>query len=542
MARALCAPARRVARAQHDPRQLAAARCCSRRKIFPPEAVIRASNLVKSFGPQRVLDGESFEARDGQITLLIGPNGAGKTTTMRLVAGLACPDSGNVEIDGCSAQSDGRRYRALLAFLPQSPAFHPRFTCRQILGFYADLRGVPSERVNEAIVQAGLEDVADKPSGHLSGGLRQRLGLALLLLPEAPVLLLDEPGLSLDPEWRERLQKILHEQARLGRTVLVTTHLLHEWNGQADVCLLCQDGKIQCGVDPHALAFAAAGKGPGTILSGTNEKSSRRSALSAKASAGRPFRAVLAREIRAAFMNRYLQTFTVLALAGGLVSVWMSENLEAVAHLTLQTCLYGIPLFALLLGVSSARMESEEWPVLFSQPVRRSTIFFGKFLASWGVFVLLLAVVFVPGLFVGVTAGSAAAQWIESTALGAVFVALGLCVGVSAGDRVRALVAGLVAWLVLFVIFDLAVAGLAGWPFMQQLPGFWVALLVVNPLDAYRIQALFGLEQIPAETAAKSPLAAWWLDHAHACFFAIAALWTVVLLALTVRRINRMEA
>lgn len=505
--------------------------------------MIRASNLVKSFGAHRVLDSESFEAVDGQITLLIGPNGAGKTTTMRLVATLARPDSGIVEIDGCSAQSDGHRYRSLMAFLPQSPAFHPRFTCRQILKFYAHLRGVPSARINEVIVQTGLEEVADKPSGHLSGGLRQRLGLALLLLPDAPVLLLDEPGLSLDPEWRDRLQEILHEEARRGRTVLVTTHLLHEWNGEADVCLLCQDGKIHSGVDPHALSFVIDDK---SSSAAQGARSPRRPSRPENTGVppvppGKPFRAVVSREVHATFMNRYLQTFTVLALAGGLASVWMSENLEAVAHLTLQTCLYGIPLFALLLGVSSARMESEEWPTLFSQPVRRSTIFLGKFLAAWGVFALLLIILFVPGLFVGAPPVAAAAQWFESTCLGAVFVALGLCVGVSAGDRVRALVAGLVAWLVLFVAFDLAVAGLAGWPFMQRLPGFWVGLLMINPLDAYRIQALFGLEQIPAETAAKAPLAAWWLDHAHACFFAVAALWTTILLAMTVRRMNRME-
>lgn len=502
--------------------------------------MIRAENLVKSFGAHRVLDGESFEAAGGKITLLIGPNGAGKTTTMRLVAGLARPDAGHVEIDGCSAREDGRRYRSLLSFLPQSPAFHPRFTCRQILKFYAALRGVAPGRIAEVLALAGLEEAADKQSGHLSGGMRQRLGIALLLLPETPALLLDEPGLSLDPEWRDRLQEILNEESAKGRAVLATTHLLAEWNGKADVCLLCEGGTIRGGVNPDALAFAAGGKNPAPPAPAEKTRPSPQfSAASARES--RAFRAVLGREIHAAFMNRYLQTFTVLALAGGLASVWMSDNLEAISHLTLQACLYGIPLFATLLGVSSARMESEEWPMLFSQPIRRSSIFLGKFLAAWGVFALLLAVLFVPGLFVGAPVGGTVMRWIESTGLGAVFVALGLCVGVSAGDRVRALIAGLVAWLVLFFAFDLAAVGLAGWTFMQKLPGFWVALLMLNPLDAFRIQALFNLEQIPMETAAKAPLAGWWIANANMYFFIIAALWTLILLAITIRRMNRVE-
>lgn len=505
--------------------------------------MIRAEKLAKSFGDHRVLDGGSFEAHGGDITLLIGPNGAGKTTTMRMVAGLALPDSGRVGINGHFAQKDGRHYRSLLAFLPQSPAFHPRFTCRQILKFYAALRGVPAARIGEVIAKAGLGDVADKPSGHLSGGMRQRLGLALLLLPETPALLLDEPGLSLDPKWRARLQKILHEEAAKGRAVLVTTHLLHEWNGEADVCLLCEDCDIKGGVDPHALAFdaGASESSPRAKAEATHAGTDAASRDSVLVREARAFRAVLAREIHAAFMNRYLQTFTVLALAGGMASIWMSENLEAVEHLTLQACLYGIPLFAMLLGVSSARMESEEWPLLFSQPVRRSTIFFGKFLAGWGAFALLLAVLFIPGLFVGVNATGAAVRWFESTWLGAVFVALGLCAGVSSGDRVRALITGLIAWLALFIVFDLAVMLLANWPLMQKLPGFWVALLMLNPLDAFRIQALFALEQIPAETAAKAPLAAWWLDNAKACFFIISAIWTFLLLTVSIRRLNRME-
>lgn len=502
--------------------------------------MIRAEGLRKAFGAHRVLEGASFEAPRGKITLLIGPNGAGKTTTMRVAAGLARPDAGQIEIDGRSAQKDWRHYRELISFLPQSPAFHPRFTCRQILGFYAALRGVPEERIAEVIDLAGLREAEDKPSGDLSGGMRQRLGLAVLLLPEAPVLLLDEPGLSLDPEWRDRLQKILHEEAGKGRTVLVTTHLLGEWNGKADLCLLCEGGKVEEGVNPDALAFSVTPRRPRERATGPEPQHGEARPRPARA-AGSPFRAVLRREVQAAMKNRYLQVFSILALAGGLFSVWMSENIEAIAHFTLQVALYSVPLFATLLGVSSARMESEEWPMLFALPVRRSLVFGAKFLAGWAVFALLLAILFAPGLFVGATVATTASLCAESVALSAVFIALGLCVGVYAADRVRALIAGMLVWIVLLFGFDLAAMALAHWPLVQKIPGFWVGLLMANPLDAFRIQALFALEQIPPETAAKAPLAQLWLDHAHAWYFFVAAAWTCALLLATARRIGRLE-
>jgi ABC-type multidrug transport system ATPase subunit len=140
-----------------------------------------------------------------------------------------------------------------LAFLPQSVVFDPRLSCRQVMRFYARLRGVESRRIPQLLALVGLDENADKRTGELSGGLRQRLGLAVLLLPEAPVLLLDEPGLSLDPEWRVTMQEILRRKAAEGACVLVATHLLAEWNGVADRCLSCRDGKVLSEIDPNLL-------------------------------------------------------------------------------------------------------------------------------------------------------------------------------------------------------------------------------------------------------------------------------------------------
>ncbi len=215
--------------------------------------MITARNLTKRFKGKMVLDDLSLEAQAGEVTLLIGSNGAGKTTTLRIMAGSLRADSGWVEVAGVDVARHRLQAQHSLAFLPQSVVFDPRLSCRQVMRFYARLRGVESRRIPPLLALVGLDENADKRTGELSGGLRQRLGLAVLLLPEAPVLLLDEPGLSLDPEWRVTMQEILRRKAAEGACVLVATHLLAEWNGVADRCLSCRDGKVLSEIDPNRL-------------------------------------------------------------------------------------------------------------------------------------------------------------------------------------------------------------------------------------------------------------------------------------------------
>ena len=146
-----------------------------------------------------------------------------------------------------------REAQRALSYLPQNPDFHPRLSCRQVLNFYARLRGIDRDRNAEMLELLGLTNVAHERTGALSGGMRQRLGIALLLLPDAPVLLLDEPGFSLDPGWRNRLQEILNAEAARGKTILMATHLIAEWNGVAQRCLLCHRGRIERELDPNDL-------------------------------------------------------------------------------------------------------------------------------------------------------------------------------------------------------------------------------------------------------------------------------------------------
>jgi ABC-type transport system involved in multi-copper enzyme maturation permease subunit len=252
-------------------------------------------------------------------------------------------------------------------------------------------------------------------------------------------------------------------------------------------------------------------------------------------------RALLLREFRAALINRYFQVFTALSLLGGVTAVFFSENADAIGFFIVQLALFLVSLFALLAGVSSAQAEREEWQLMFSQPVPRAAYVIGKFIAYLSIFAGVLALLFVPTLFGGATAQRVATLYFQTLLLAAAFLALGLAAGFLAHDRAQALIIGATAWL--FLLFGVDLVGLfaARLKFMQSIPDLWVSMLMLNPLDAFRIHALFALEQIPAEAANKTPLANWWIAHAGLWFSAIAALWSVLLIALAGFRLSKFE-
>src|SRR5215468_10917913 len=212
--------------------------------------MIAAENITKSYGANPVLRDISLRADAKQITLLVGPNGAGKSTTVKVLAGLIRPNNGTARVNGFDIVERRIAAQRSIAYLPQRPSFHPKLTCLEVLRFYAGLRGVPASRCEAMLQLTGLGDVARVRTEKLSGGMRQLLGVAFLLLADAPVLLLDEPGLSLDPGWRKWLQQKLRFEAERGKTILVTTHLIAEWNDVADRCLLCRDGIIESELRP----------------------------------------------------------------------------------------------------------------------------------------------------------------------------------------------------------------------------------------------------------------------------------------------------
>jgi len=252
-------------------------------------------------------------------------------------------------------------------------------------------------------------------------------------------------------------------------------------------------------------------------------------------------RALFAREFRAALINRYFQVFCALGLIGGIAAAIFSEDANATAVFDFQLALYFVSLFALLAGVGSAQAEREEWQLLFTQPLPRPAYVIGKFCALLSIFAGVLLLMFVPGLFAGSAVRVLAGLYFETLLLAGAFLACGLAAGYLAHDRAQALIIGVSAWLLLLLGLDLIALFAARWSAIQNLPDLWVALLMLNPLDAFRTNALFALQQIPAEAANKTPLAGWWITHASAWFIWIAVMWSVILVVLAGLRLKRWE-
>jgi hypothetical protein len=254
-----------------------------------------------------------------------------------------------------------------------------------------------------------------------------------------------------------------------------------------------------------------------------------------------PLRAVLLREFRAALINRYFQVFSALSLLGGLAAIFFTEDANAIAFFVMQIALYLVSLFALLAGVSSAQAEREEWELMFSQPVPRTAYFIGKFISYLSIFAAVLVLLFLPAFLAASAPQRIVILYWQTLLLAAVFLAIGLSAGFFAHDRAQALIAGVSVWLLLLLGFDLIALFAARWEFVQKVPDLWVSLLMLNPLDSFRIEALFALEQIPAEAANKTPLASWWIAHAGVWFGFIAAFWSAALAAAASLRLNHWE-
>jgi ABC-type multidrug transport system ATPase subunit len=215
--------------------------------------MIELKGLTKRYGELTVLDDVSLTVADGEAVALWGPNGAGKTTIVRSILGLISYE-GTVEVDGIDARRRPKAARHLIGHVPQELSFYDDLSLIDTLDFVANLRGIPLERADENLELVQLGEHRHKRVRELSGGMKQRLGIAAALLGDPPVLLLDEPTASLDVTSRERMVEVIEGLRTPQRSIVLTSHDLGEVGMLVDRVIALADGRIQQECAPSELA------------------------------------------------------------------------------------------------------------------------------------------------------------------------------------------------------------------------------------------------------------------------------------------------
>lgn len=209
--------------------------------------MIRAENLRKRYGALTAVDGISFEIHAGETFGLLGPNGAGKTTTINLLVGSLTPDGGAVFING-QADPTNPAVRRQIGYAPQALALYDALTADENLAFFGRLYGLGSrqirDRVNYVLDLVGLAERRGDRAVTFSGGMKRRLNLACALVPDPPVLLLDEPTVGVDPQSRNLIFDKIELLRREGRTIVYTTHYMEEAQRLCDRVAIMDHGRI----------------------------------------------------------------------------------------------------------------------------------------------------------------------------------------------------------------------------------------------------------------------------------------------------------
>lgn len=206
--------------------------------------MIQVEHLSKRYGKFLAVDEVSFRVNEGEVFAFLGPNGSGKTTTMKTIVGLNVPSSGRVLINGLDVREQPKAARRLLSYLPQRVVFPENLTAREVMRFYDRVRKLPMALADEALAAANFNGFSDKAVSEFSGGMVQRLGLAVAAMPDAPILLLDEPTANLDPQGVKRFRDFVLEQKVRGKTIIFSTHLLAEAEQLADRVGIFVSGKL----------------------------------------------------------------------------------------------------------------------------------------------------------------------------------------------------------------------------------------------------------------------------------------------------------
>ena len=230
--------------------------------MIDQQPMIEAIDLCKHYGSFAAIDHLSFTVRRGEVVAFLGPNGAGKSTTMKVLTGYLMPTSGTARLCGIDVVTDRIRAVERLGYLPENGPLYPEMTPRELLQFFADARGMSSQRFAERLdyvtEECALHDLLDKPLRKCSKGQKQRTGMAQVLLHDPEVLILDEPTTGLDPNQIKHVRELIKKLGET-RTILLSTHLFQEVEAMASRMLLVNEGRLV--FDGTPAEFKARGEG-----------------------------------------------------------------------------------------------------------------------------------------------------------------------------------------------------------------------------------------------------------------------------------------
>ena len=219
--------------------------------------ILQLSNINKSFGRVRALRDVSFSVARGTIIGLVGPNGAGKSTTMKVITGVTELDAGEVKVAGESVTMQHRHALAKVGALIENPGLYAYMTGWDNLKLYATVAGTSDDKISEIVTQLGLVEFINKKVKTYSWGMKQRVGVALAMVNDPDLLLLDEPLNGMDPVSAEAVKAVLRDWRDAGKTILISSHTVRDLEGLVDDYIFIDRGEI---ISRDEILTAADGK------------------------------------------------------------------------------------------------------------------------------------------------------------------------------------------------------------------------------------------------------------------------------------------